>query len=271
MKAWVCLFGTRSSSRLLDEGVVGEEGRKSVPSRGALMPCGAFTGSLASCMRRGLVGARTVSAWVGPWLSPEGGSAGPHRWSTVGPGSGEKGPAGPSRPSPVCRAPCRALSAQAGLTPGSREVRLSATAPDSILEVACTLINWLTFWKMLFATKCRWQWRLIQVVTGSLILMNCRLKVLTVFKHQKASLDGNTPQLFLQGLKGICCRTKVPFFPLFIEGFLFVLFLCVSGCFLACPCEACGILVPLHGKCGVLTTGPPGKFLCFFFKENVTF
>lgn len=48
-------------------------------------------------------------------------------------------------------------------------------------------------------------WKLI-------ILMNCRLKVLNVFKHQKASLDGNTPRLFPQGLRGICCRTEVPFF-----------------------------------------------------------
>lgn len=174
--------------------------RQKIPSLLVAHWChgGAFKGSVASSVR-------TVSAWVAPWLPPTGVFAGitdegqlvPHpSWSRI---RGERhyeselsdfslqGPALPTRP-------C--------LNPRSREVHLSAVAPDSTVEVAFTLIDWFTFWEILFATKCQWQWGWIQVVTGSLILMNCRLKILNVFKHQKESLDRNAPKLFLESRRG---------------------------------------------------------------------
>ena len=95
-------------------------------------------------MRRGLVGVRTVSAGVGPWLSPAGVFAALTDEAQLVQGE-------------VRRAlRVRAVRVQfagrlAGHCPhgraGNPEPRRcpSATAPDSILEVAFTLISWLTF------------------------------------------------------------------------------------------------------------------------------
>lgn len=85
------------------------------------------------------------------------------------------------------------------------------------------------------------------MVTGSLILM-VSVKDPKCFSSIRKKAWTEMLLNFSSRTRGHLLREEgcLSFSPLFVEGFLFVLFLCFPGCFLACPCEAYGILVPLY-------------------------
>ena len=104
VKAWVCLFGTRSGSCLVDEEVMEEEGRKSRPCPwridvmvGLLKEAWAVPwGQLVLEWR---LGCPPQECLQDSWMKDS--------WSLthLGPGSGEKGTVGPSSLISACRAP----------------------------------------------------------------------------------------------------------------------------------------------------------------------